>query len=413
MQVQSKDNVIQQANALEIINNKQLYSTAFINCCDVSKLFIENCPNLIPEIDNDFIKQLVIKRCSIKTIQDLKLQNLEALTIQQQVEYFTFISQISQDIQQLDLIVNYPKLKELTVSNQLKDLAFLSQSFQLTKLDLSSNLISDISALKDMTKLQYIDLSQNTIYDASPLQNLTNLNYLNLAENDIQVSAGLKLPIYLNNLNISYNYVQDIKFLECLNQITTLNIKSNKLENITALKNLINCQELNVSENRIQDITPLMYLKQLTILFVNKNKLVNIDILQHLNNIKTLDLSTNSIVYVYNLLTLNKLQWIDINNNKIQDLQVVKQFSKVLKKCYRDTQKQPSFEEIIFAKNMRVVHKSGILLNQVNQYQRTIQKSFTKFQKTMSHTLQIETYRLINFTQIVINLFEILNRQNE
>ncbi|CAL5977944.1 leucine-rich_repeat domain-containing protein [Hexamita inflata] len=156
-----------------------------------------------------------------------------------------------------------------------------------------------------------------------------------------------------------------------------------------------------------------MYLKQLTILFVNKNKLVNIDALQHLNNIKTLDLSQNSIIFVQNLQSLNQLQWIDINNNQIQDLKVVKQFSKKLKKCYRDTQTQPSSEEITFAKNMRDVHKSDILFNQVNQYQRTIQKRFSKFQKTITHTLQIETYKLINFTQNVIYLFEMLNRQNE
>ncbi|CAL5977938.1 leucine-rich_repeat domain-containing protein [Hexamita inflata] len=186
-----------------------------------------------------------------------------------------------------------------------------------------------------------------------------------------------------------------------------------------------------MSNNNIKDISPVQKLQKLIILYANDNKIVNVDALRHQVNVQRLDVSNNSVVYAYPLQSLSSLQQIILERNKIADfdsIQNLQCFTEKYKNQYfRDDrlysnrkkqnelgdQSQPLAQELAFANKLRDVDKSNILLQKVNKNKRNLSKNITKFQQNIQQTLQRETYKQINFTQNVINLFGVLRSETD
>ncbi|CAL5977854.1 Ig-like_domain-containing protein [Hexamita inflata] len=280
--MQSTENQLEQQHLQELQNQKiQRYQQSvkqgklvirddgelrldYINNLNIQQLIIEEC-KFVHQLDNDIIKQIHIDCCDIQTLQYFNLKNLEVLVIQ---EIF-WKPKID-----LDYIVNFPKLKELTASCSQWNLSFLNPCLnQLTKLDLQFNRIYDISGLQQLTNLLYINLSKNLITDVSPLKNLKKLTYLNLFQNKVEEIQSLEYLVNLKYFNIRENNnlvnimfqrdsyqlhaLKNISVLSTLKNLAILNISSNEISDISTLSTHTSLWQLNISYNPINNISEL------------------------------------------------------------------------------------------------------------------------------------------------------------
>ncbi|CAL5976462.1 leucine-rich_repeat domain-containing protein [Hexamita inflata] len=228
-------------------------------------------------------------------------------------------------------------------------------------------------------------------------------------------------------MNFSQNQICNIISLESIQNVTKLDLSYNRVLNITALKNLSNLIKLNLSFNEIKDISPLRYFKKLTCLNISKNKLINIEALRGLNNIQQLDISKNSIVYVYPLQNLNKLKQISISENKILDLEILDKFPQddlfgyfdqiyfdQIYYIFDDIDGQPSAQDrlLLFANKARAVDLNCLTFQKCHEKLKNLKQTVKIFNQKITQTIKKQTFRQIQFTQDIINLFEVLNRQN-
>ena len=215
-------------------------------------------------------------------------------------------------------------------SNDISDLAPLSNLTNLTWLSLSNNSISDISALSNLTNLQGLGLgdwqsssewvNNNDVSDLSPLSNLTKLTSLWLAGNSISDISALSNLTNLESLGLRSNNISDISALSNLAKLIWLWLAGNSISDISALSNLTNLQRLELDNNSISDISALSNLTNLNHLFLGDNTISDISILAGLTELTKLGLGNNNISDISILAGLTELTGLDLGNNNISDI---------------------------------------------------------------------------------------------
>ena len=200
--------------------------------------------------------------------------------------------------------INEMKLKEINKKYKL-----YIKNTDIEKIILFNN--GNIN-LKELGKIQFDKLKELTLQDINKNVaytlikfNFEKLEKLDLRDNksfDIEIPEKLNLK-KLKKLKLNMDINNIIYFLENINseKLEILNLSLNKISNINILTkfNYPDLKELNLSDNNIEDIKILENVKfeKLEILNLEKNKISEIDILEKVNfkNLKELNLEKNNI----------------------------------------------------------------------------------------------------------------------
>ncbi|CAL6056618.1 Conserved_hypothetical protein [Hexamita inflata] len=125
--------------SLEIYSKLELNSLEFLQDVDIQKLTIKNCTNIIPKLNNNYIKELDLNDCAIKSIEGLHMNSLKSLNLG------------GNELTSIDHIVSFPQLQELVLSSikniNINPLQFLPQ---LVKLRMDGCGLKDTSALQSL-----------------------------------------------------------------------------------------------------------------------------------------------------------------------------------------------------------------------------------------------------------------------
>ncbi|CAL6082338.1 leucine-rich_repeat domain-containing protein [Hexamita inflata] len=354
---------------LVIKDELELTDLSFIQKLNVTKVTIDCCLLDTIDIFNDKIKEFYVNRCSFINVDDLKLNNLEVLSLRDNG------MKSSQNI--LVQMQNNPKfsrLKELDLSENREEIhrlndqnlsiamycvlyqIFIEEELQLNdqksmvnlvKLTLNGNRITNISVLSTFVNLEELNLSNNRNINISPIQfltkltklslencgltniqdlsSLTNLVELNLAKNEgIDISPINKLT-QLVNLNLYWCKLQNITPLQNLNKLENLNVTANEIADWTLLGSLNNLKDLSMSfiEN-VVDITPLQYLRNLKALNISSTKIAEMSVLRKLTNLEELYISGVTNFDISLIQYLVKLKQLDISDNNVYDISALK-----------------------------------------------------------------------------------------
>ncbi|CAL6114540.1 leucine-rich_repeat domain-containing protein [Hexamita inflata] len=163
-----------QNGILTITCNPDLKSFDFMKFLVIYQLELTGCTNIIPKLESQTIKKLEIIDCNIKSIKGFQLENIEVLDIlnnQDKLESNTIVQEILQ----------YKKLKELSLLKCIIDLRPLCQMNGLNKLSLIYCNLRCIEALRPLVNLAELCLSFNDNINITSVQYLTNLTILQLA----------------------------------------------------------------------------------------------------------------------------------------------------------------------------------------------------------------------------------------
>ncbi|CAL6015544.1 internalin_A [Hexamita inflata] len=225
-----------QNQSLRIEGNKHLKSLEFIRFCQITKLELENCKNVILKLESQIIKSLNIIDCEISSIKDLQLENLEVLTIKNcyKIESKSLVFEI----------VKFKYLKELTLCN--------------------------------------------CVIDISPLS-LTSLKHLYLHGCELSCFAALRL-YNLEKLKLINNTGVEITSLQFFTALTSLALYSGDFVSVDALRPLTKLQNLYINNKQIVYLQPLMEMKDLSDLSATNNYIIDIELMQQHPNFKNFDL---------------------------------------------------------------------------------------------------------------------------
>ncbi|RKU27166.1 hypothetical protein C6497_12095 [Candidatus Poribacteria bacterium] len=221
-------------------------------------------------------------------------------------------------------------LKSLTIHSgyEIKDIKYISNLKNLTRLSLNYVQIKNLKALSNLTELVYLGLSYNGIKDISSIVHLKNLTRLSIGKNPITDITPLK---ELNNLTIlSFGKIPitDITPLSELTNLTELRFGNNQVSDITPLANLIKLNTLTLYDNHISDITPLSELKNLRELNIFHNKVKDVSPLAGLTNLTSLELH-NSFSDITPLAGLTNLVELKLYSNVIRDISALSKLTKL------------------------------------------------------------------------------------
>ena len=198
-----------------------------------------------------------------------------------------------------DLVNLCPDLEELELDYcYMDDYTPLGKLTKLKNLHLAycgsgdpGNSIKDISWLKDLTNLTKLNLKYNKIDNTEALAGLTNLTYLNLGSNPLED--------------------EDLEPLENLTKLTTLYLYDlNKITDVSPLASLTKLTFLHLGHNsKLKSIKPLTTLKKLQQLRLNHTKFSDLSYIGKFSALRKIDLSKCPIntKTVYHLKECKKL----------------------------------------------------------------------------------------------------------
>ncbi|CAL6017056.1 leucine-rich_repeat domain-containing protein [Hexamita inflata] len=339
--------------------DQDLKSLDFIRLLKINKLVFTHCNNIIPKLDCSTIKKLEIFCCEIQNVKDFQLENLEVLQIYNKLldnnrlqESYTLVQEILQ----------YKKLKEITLQKCITDFNPLSQMTGLTKLILIQCNLRCTDALRPLVNLEELCLNQNKV---------------------------------------------DITTLQFLTQLTILSLESCNLVDIDALRPLKKLKELYLDFN-IVDITTLQYLTKLTILSLESCNLVNIEALRPLKKLKELVISQNSIVYLQPLLELRELSRLDASHNKIIDTESI-QLHPNFNSFSLNGQYRPQEVLLKAANMMKDINNQISCLKQINKKSSRIKNENILFKQKITKQLQHSFYTYEQFVVRATILFQTIN----
>ncbi|CAL5995411.1 leucine-rich_repeat domain-containing protein [Hexamita inflata] len=251
-------------NTLQITEDSYITQLSFFQYFEnLEHLIIRHCPQVQPVLTSDFITELVLEHCQVRSTEQL----------------------------------NLPQLRELSLSNNdCQDIISLQFMQKLVKLNLSRNSLINISVLTKLLNLTDLDISKNFNVDHSPLKYMTQLIKLNAGSTNIKNSALLKTLVNLKELDLSKNIDCDISSLKYLVKLTHLNLSDTCVQDISALEPLIHLEDLNVANDFCAnvfyvDITPLKNMKKLQAITSSNMQLLNTHIFNQIFSLKKLDLS--------------------------------------------------------------------------------------------------------------------------
>lgn len=166
-----------------------------------------------------------------------------------------------------NLVTLCPDLEELELDYcYMDDYAPLGNLTKLKRLRLGycgsgtpGNAIKDISWLKNLTNLTRLNLKYNKIDNTEALAGLKNLTYLNLGSNSLQ-DEDLKPLSNLTKLESLYLFnlkkITDVSPLAKLTKLTTLDLGHNsKLKNIKSLSTLKKLKYLRMNSTQFSDLS--------------------------------------------------------------------------------------------------------------------------------------------------------------
>lgn len=189
------------------------------------------------------LEEIYITDCNIENLQEIN--NLKGLRIIQL--YSNRITRINK--------LKLQNLETLTIKNNLiimiEDLDELPK---LKNLDLSYNEIYTIEGLDNLKNLKKLYLSSNQINKIQSLDNLMNLEELDLSRNKISKIEGLDKLSQLKILNLSFNQIKKLEELNKLSNLEYLELINNQIIKIEGLNDLKKLENLNLLANKIQKV---------------------------------------------------------------------------------------------------------------------------------------------------------------
>ncbi|CAL6100786.1 Conserved_hypothetical protein [Hexamita inflata] len=404
-------------NGTLYINNKDQRVRAFkirsldiLHNFQIVRLELHHCPDLILRLQNKTLKELEMIDCTIQSIDELFLENLEVLHLEEyhQEDDYAFDQYNSFVIvDQPQLILNISHLKKC---NQLKtlhligykdiDIGPLNVLTGLLKLNLSDCGLKNINQLKPLINLQELCLSKNYKIDLASIQYLKSLTKLDIKDCYVTNVEGFQELTNLKELIMECNIRVDISPLQHLNSLTALNLKLCGLQNISILSSLINLKSLNVSSNEIIDISSLQFMKQLKYLNCECNEILNIDVLRSLISLKELNISMNPILYLAPLkeIKLNKLEAFIMY--KIYDYPELKNKESNQAKFEMEL----SEEEIQLINTIRDLNAPIIQLKQINKLRLNFKTQINSKKQNATELLTLQYYNQTLFTQKIVQL---------
>lgn len=201
------------------------------------------------------------------------------------------------------------------------DKIFLSDIYNISKLDFRSWPLISIKGIQHLVNLQILNLYGSKMNNISYLGELNNLEELNIswADNISEINTLKKLK-KLKSLKAFYSSgIKDFSPIESIITLEKLDISQNTLSRGDFLKSLINLNDLSISKNNLTDINFLENCLKLEILDISGNNITNIEILSKFKNLVKLDISANNITNIDSLLTLPNLKYLDLRGNDIID----------------------------------------------------------------------------------------------
>ncbi|CAL5978931.1 leucine-rich_repeat domain-containing protein [Hexamita inflata] len=221
---------------LKLEEDLDLKEIEFIQALNIHKLELINCKKIIPKLQSQTIRELIIEQCDIKSLEEFQLNNLEVLILITEYKFQETSSLVQEMIQ-------FTKLKELVLTGWMVDLGTkFNQITHITRLSLNNCEIRQTKYLSPLTNLQELSLNENKRIDITHIQYLVNLRKLQL------------------------------------NQCGLINLDS--------LRPLSKLQELDIRENQIVFIQPLAKLEFLTFLNAEINNIIDIEFLERHKNFK-------------------------------------------------------------------------------------------------------------------------------
>ncbi|CAL6010892.1 NEAT_domain-containing leucine-rich repeat protein [Hexamita inflata] len=209
--------------------NPDLKSLDFIKLLNLNALVLKYCEQQIPQLESLTIKELEITECYIYSIQGFQLNNLEVLKLcntQYKLESNTLVQEI----------LNFKKLKELSLQKCITDFSPLSLMITLTKLSLIKCELRSTEALRPLIKLEELYLSYYMYIDINALQYLTDLTILKMESCNLVNIDALRPLKKLKELSIFYNQIVYLQPLIELKQLQKLNARSNKIIDFQAIQ---------------------------------------------------------------------------------------------------------------------------------------------------------------------------------
>lgn len=206
------------------------------------------------------------------TMDGMKFDNLAALSGLSSLEELV-ISDMSISDEDLQTIAALPKLTSLAlVQCNLSGIAPLSQTNNLTYLNLSGNTIRDLTALESMTELTELRLNHNAVTGLESLSGLKKLEVLDLSYNSVSTPAALSGCTALRELDLSNNALSDLAGLDSLFGLERLYLAFTELTDVSGLAHNTAMLELDISNNAITDISALSNMQKLTHLNFSYNQ---------------------------------------------------------------------------------------------------------------------------------------------
>ncbi|CAL6092733.1 leucine-rich_repeat domain-containing protein [Hexamita inflata] len=206
--------------SLRIGFNKHLESLNFVQQLEIQKLWIYNCENVIPKLNNNIIYELQINNCKLYNddIENIQLENLKVLQLKKN------------RIRNIDSIIKFQHLTEL-------------------------------------------DLEYNINININPIHKLKCLSSLNLSWCCLKNIENICKIISLKELKLIGNKEIIITPIQCLTGLTCLHLDGCNIDNVTALQPLVNLTQLYLYANRLVFIEPLKYLVNLESLNLRFNNI--------------------------------------------------------------------------------------------------------------------------------------------
>ncbi|CAL5971878.1 internalin_A [Hexamita inflata] len=209
-------------------NSPDLVSLDFIHLLNINSIEFRTCQNMIPKLNSQKIKQLIIIDCQIQSINNFQLDKLEVLKLQNysQKESKTLIMEITK----------FQNLKFLYLCGWIVDIYPLSQMISLTKLDLFLCDIRSTEALRPLVNLQDLYLNGNKEIDITTLQYLTKLTKISLDQCCLVNLDALRPLTKLDYLSIEKNSIVYLQAVLELKQLTSLDAQYNKIVDINSIE---------------------------------------------------------------------------------------------------------------------------------------------------------------------------------
>ncbi|CAL6097766.1 leucine-rich_repeat domain-containing protein [Hexamita inflata] len=260
----------------QVVNETQNNDFKYLESQKIQKLKFLNCEEEIPNLNSEYVKELSIQNCNIKSLKGFRLNNLTSLT-------FSKGKQAQNNDNLAQELNQFVKIQQLSLNGWQIDIGHI-QLENLTKISLINCGITQVEALRSNSNLEEVDLSVNHGMDVSALQYMIKLKRLQLERCNLVNINGLKSLSKLEELNLYHNCNIDITPLQHLTKLINLNLRF-CLKNVDALRPLINIQELLIPSNEIVFIQPLE-VKQLYKFDADENMIQDILTINQLPNFR-------------------------------------------------------------------------------------------------------------------------------